>query len=89
MRYIESGGSKVEATTIFGISLKTIWNWIKKKREGNLSPKTRVATPRKINQEQLRNFIDSHPDAYLREIAEHFGVTIQAIFYACKRSKSP
>ncbi len=39
MHYVESGNSKTEAVTIFGISLKTIWNWIKKKKEGNLAPK--------------------------------------------------
>lgn len=87
MQYVESGGSKSQAVTIFGISLKTIWNWIKKKNEGDLAPKKRVTPPRKLNQEQLFQFIDSHPDAYLREIAEFFGVTIQAIFYACKRYK--
>lgn len=87
MQYVESGGSKSKAVAIFGISLKTIWNWIKKKKEGDLAPKKRVTSPRKLDQEPLLRFIDSHPDAYLREIAEFFGVTIQAIFYACKRYK--
>lgn len=87
MQYVESGGSKSKAVAIFGISLKSIWNWIKKKKEGDLAPKKRAASPRKLNQEQLFKFIESHPDAYLREIAEFFDVTIQAIFYACKRYK--
>jgi transposase len=87
MNYVESGGSKTEAVTIFGISLKTIWNWIKKKKEGSLAPKKRVNSHRKIDEELLSKYIDSHPEAYLREIADHFGVTIQAIFYACKRQR--
>jgi hypothetical protein len=32
-------------------------------------------------------FVREHPDAYLREIAEKFGTTLQAPFYACKRLK--
>ncbi len=32
-------------------------------------------------------YLEKNPDAYLREIADEFGVTIQAIFYACKRLK--
>jgi len=35
----------------------------------------------------LRLFVREHPDAYLREIAEKFGTTLQAGFYACKRLK--
>lgn len=87
VQFVESGGSKDEAVKIFNISLKTIWNWIKRKHEGNLARKVRETSPRKIDNDLLLKFIDSNPDAYLREVAEHFGVTIQAIFYACKRLK--
>ena len=41
----------------------------------------------KIDDQQLRLFVRQHPDAYLREIAEKFGTTLQAGFYACKRLK--
>ena len=87
MQFVETGGCKKEAVKIFGVCLKTIWNWIKRKKEGNLAPKVRVTPSRKIDRQLLLEFIDSHPDAYLREIADHFGVSIQAIFYACKRHK--
>jgi transposase len=87
MQFVETGGCKKEAVKIFGVCLKTIWNWIKRKKEGNLAAKVRVTPSRKIDEQLLLKFIDSHPDAYLREIADHFGVTIQAIFYACKRHK--
>lgn len=87
IRYIEAGGSRSEATEIFGVSLKTIWNWLQKKKEGNLASKVRVTPPKKIRGDLLLEFIQSHPDAYLREIAEHFGASIQAVFYACRRHK--
>ena len=55
MHYVESGNSKTRTVMIFGISLKTIWNWIKKKKEGNLAPKKRLSSSRKINKELLLN----------------------------------
>lgn len=58
-----------------------------RKKEGDLLAKKRMASPRKLKQEQLSNFINSHLDAYLREVADFFGVTIKAIFYAFKKRK--
>ena len=85
IKYVEDGGTQEEAASIFNVSPKTVTNWVRKKRDGDLSPKTRLAKPRKINYDSLRKYIEKHPDAYLREIAEEFEVTLQAIFYACKR----
>jgi transposase len=85
IKYVENGGIQEKAASIFGVSPKTVSNWIRKKREGNLSPITRENKPRKINYDSLRKYIEKHPDAYLREIAEELEVTPQAVFYACKR----
>lgn len=85
LRYLEDGHTQEEASSIFRISLKTVTNWTKKNKEGNLSPKVRENKPRKIDNDRLIKYIKKNADAYLREIAEEFGVTIQAIFYACKR----
>jgi transposase len=86
--YIEKMGSKVEASRIFGVTVQTLINWSKRKRLGNLTPNpTRKKKPQKLDSEKLRAYIEKHPDRYLREIAEEFGVTITAVFYACKRLK--
>ena len=87
LKYVENGNSKVEAAGIFGVCLKTIWNWIERKKQGDISPKKKVILPKKIDSECLLQFVRTNPDAYLREIAEEFGVTIPAVFYACKRLK--
>jgi len=47
--------------------------------------KRRKSSPSKIDDKQLRLFVPEHPDAYLREIAEKFGTTLQAAFYASNR----
>ena len=71
----------------FGITLRTLANYLRRNREACLAPKPRRSSPTLIDNQKLRFFIQEHPDAYLREIAEDFGCTIQAVFYACKSLK--
>ena len=88
MDYIEKGGTKIEASQIFGITLRTLFHWIKRKKQGCLAPgKRKQRRPHKITGEKLKAYIREHPDAYLREIAEVFQATITAVFYACRREK--
>ena len=85
LKYLENGGTQKEASSIFDVSLKTVTNWAKRNKEDRLFPTVRKNSPRKIDNDLLIEYIEKQTDAYLREIAEKFGVTIQAIFYACKR----
>lgn len=86
--YLEKGNSIEDTSLIFGVTTRTLFNWIKRKKEGCLAPKkTKNRRSHKIDEEALRLYIDEHPDSYLREIAEVFGTTISAVFYACKRLK--
>lgn len=86
--YIEKGGSKAEASRIFGITTQTLFNWIKRNRKGNLSPnQIRRRHPYKIEAEKFKAYIEEHPDSYLREIAQEFGLAISTVFYGCKRLK--
>lgn len=87
LEYIGKGFSVKEAVVVFGVSIRSIMTWGKRKKEGILPPKVREAKPRKIDNILLMKYLEKNPDAYLREIADEFGVTIQAIFYACKRLK--
>ena len=86
--YIENGGSEVKTSQIFGVTVQTLINWCKRKILGNLAPNPRrQKKPQKLDSERLRAYIQKYPDHYLRGIAEEFGVTITAVFYACKRLK--
>ncbi|MBS0624117.1 MAG: transposase [Verrucomicrobia bacterium] len=42
---------------------------------------------RKLDYNLLKEYVEVHPDYFLLEIAEHFSVTEQAIFYALKKLK--
>jgi transposase len=88
LAYLEKNDNKTAACQLFNIGRATLYSWIKQKKEkGHLFPSKRKAKYRKINEEQLKDYIQKHPDDFLSEIAEHFSVTPQAIFYALKRLK--
>lgn len=85
--YIEKGGSRQLASEIFGVTTRTIQNWMHRQKLGILPAKMRQSSPSKIDNDKLKKYIENHPDHYLREIAKAFGSTLQAVFYACKRLK--
>ena len=86
--YLARGGSREEVSRIFGVTTRTLFNWMKRKEAGCLAPSPRKErTPHKVDSERLKSYLQEHPDAYLREIAEFFGATVSAIFYACRRLK--
>lgn len=87
LKYLDKVGDRKKVAETFGITLRTLANWIRKKRENCLAPKPRRCSPSLIDSQKLQSFVREHPDAYLREIAKEFGTTLQAVFYACKRLK--
>ena len=87
LKYLDKIGDRKKVAETFGITLRTLANWIRRMRENSLAPKPRRSSPSLIDSQKLQSFIREHPDAYLREIAKEFGSTLQAVFYACKRLK--
>jgi transposase len=51
---------------------------------GNLDRVPLNRKPRKLNRERLREYVNEHPDAYLREMAKEFGVGKTCIASALK-----
>lgn len=90
VNYVEEGrGTAVEASKLYKVSFKSVYNWIEQKREkGSLKPdKPSPTRRRKINKEDLKKYVQEHPDHYLREIAVAFNVSSGAIFKALKSMK--
>lgn len=87
LKYIENGATWQSASQAFGVSVRTLAHWFRRKKQNNLPPKRRQTGSYKINEDHLKDFITKNPDAYLKEIAEEFKITIPAVFYACRRSK--
>jgi len=74
--FVASGGKRAEATRIFGVSRKTVYNWV---YAPTLVPKIPSLRHRKIDKQALLEYIRKNPDAMLKEISEMFGVSDTAI----------
>ena len=49
--------------------------------------KKRVVKKRKTPLEELKAFVEAHPDAFLREIAAHFDCVVPSVWAALKQIK--
>lgn len=55
--------------------------------QGHIERKKRVVKNRKIPLEELKAFVEAHPDAFLREIAAHFDCALPSVWVALKYIK--
>ena len=79
--FINNGGSKAAAEQTFGISRRTIYNWLEAE-DPFASDKPGPKGPRHIDYEALGQHVSDFPDATLAERAKHFSVSTNGIFYA-------
>lgn len=77
-----------ETSKHFNIAVSTIQDWEKLLREkGDLYPVKPNRPPKKLPPDELKKYIEEHPDAYQSEIAEVFGCVQSAVNKALKRLK--
>lgn len=79
--FVETGGSKAEASRRYKVSRNTIYEWL---RLDDLRPKPSVRRNRKIDRQRLREHVERYPQAILRERAQEFNVSIAAISKSLK-----
>jgi len=88
MGYLGEGNTQESAKAVFKIGLTTIKRWKKQYEEtGSLAKKELHRRFRKLDPEKLSVYVKEHPDAYLREIAEVFGCTDDAVRLALIKLK--
>ena len=88
LNYLEKNNNRKAASLLFQVGVATIYRWISRKKEkGNVQPLRRPYAYKKIDDQKLVEYVETHPDQFLSEIAQHFNLTPQAIFYALKRLK--
>jgi len=86
--YLEEGNTQGSAKAVFKIGLTTIKRWRNQyKNTGSLAKKELNRRFRKLDPEKLSAYVKEHPDAYLREIAEVFGCTDDAVRLALIKLK--
>ena len=82
--FINEGGSKASAERTFGISRRTIYNWLEAENPF-AAEKPGPKGPRHIDYDALGQHVSDFPDATLAERAKHFGVSTNGIFYALSK----
>jgi len=84
--YWNAGHTKAETAAVFQVGTSTLQTWKSQLNEtGTLEPKKRRETWRKIDPEKLKAYLEQHPDAYLKEIAQVFKCSDVAVLKAMRR----
>ena len=74
IKYTEEGHTLAQAAAVFKVNIGTLIGWRKRYRAtGEVKIKVRRPVNKKIIPEELIEYVEAHPDAYLKEIAEVFG----------------
>jgi transposase len=86
---VENGKVQSKVADYFGISRKTLSNWLRKSRQtGDLSPAIKSSyKSRKIDRSMLQVQIQREPDSTLSELANQFNTSISNIDYHLRKMK--
>lgn len=85
--YKDEGHTFKELKETFKIPAQTYYQWKEKLQNGYYETKIIRERKRKIDKDALKQAPAKKPDAYLRELADGFGCTESAVFYALKKLK--
>jgi transposase len=84
LAHVSEGGSKAEASRLFGVGRPTIYRWLSL---SDLTPGPAKTRKRKLDKAQLALHVRSHPEALLRERAAAFGVTPSGMWRALRKMR--
>jgi len=88
LAYKQKGHTTPQVCEAFNISKRTYNYWAaQKQKTGNLKPKKHGTRKRKIDPQKLRQYVEQHPDAYLKELAEQFNCQTSSMHNALVKLK--
>jgi len=82
--YRQEGHTFAQLSEAFDIPSATYYDWEEKLDNGYYERKIKRERKRKIDKDELKRDVAEKPDAFLRELAEKYGCTESAVFYALK-----
>jgi len=88
IEYYHEGNTQDDVSAVFKISRSTLRDWEHRYKTGNLKPsypKTRSGG--KLQPDELANYVEEFPDAFLSEIGVHFGCSAEAVRKALVKLK--
>ena len=86
--FYDRGHTKAETASRYGVAPDTVAKWLRLREEtSSLKPRKPRGRKSIITEEALLAYLQEHPDAYYKEIAEHFGVAQASARRARLRAK--
>ena len=83
--YKDEGHTFKELRETFKIPAITYYDWKRKQESGYYEEEHTFERKGKIDKEALAKAVSEKPDSYLRELAQPFNCTEQAVFYALEK----
>jgi len=80
VKFINQGGSKVEAARRFELGRRTIYCSLAAAQTGTLAPKNSWGHWRKLDPQKLQVHVQAHPDATRKELQRAFAVSHHAVW---------
>ena len=80
LEYAQAGHSLTQTAAVFKVNISTIIAWKRRyEATGDVKIKVRCPVNKKIIPEELIEYVEAHPDAYLKEIAKVFGCHLSSV----------
>ena len=84
--YVEEGHNMNQTAAVFKVHICTVIRWVEQyKKTGTVENKVRKPVHKKIDPEKLIVYVQEHPEAYLKEIAQQFGCCPAAVLRRLKK----
>jgi transposase len=80
VKFLQAGGSKVEAARRFELARRTVYRYLAAAKSGTLTPKTSGGQWRKLDPQKLSAHVKKHPDATIKELETILGVSHNAVW---------
>ena len=86
--YVVKGGDRNLACDIFQVGSATLQRWVSQyRKEGTLCTKPNGSRPWKLDHTGIVDYVKTHNDSTLQEIANHFGTVVSVIDYILRKYK--
>ena len=84
----KSGATVVSIMKMFKVARQTVYDWLERDRAGDLSIRKRsMLTRRKVDYDELVEYVEKNEDKYLWEIGQHFGIATSTVDKILKKLK--
>ena len=88
IEFKQEGHTFAELKEVFKITPRTYYQWVElQEKTGSLQYRNAKERRGKIDPEELKLTVEEQPDAYLRELAAKFEVSITSIYNRLKKHK--